>query len=65
MINFKGITVKISEETDYPTPYGYEYNAKGCYINKKFIIVVGHLEQDNTIRIKYPIKDIINIEIIQ
>jgi len=64
MKNFKGIIVKISESTIYPTPYGYEYKAKGCYVNKKFLIVVGHLEQDNTIRIKYPMKDIINIEII-
>jgi len=64
MTIFKGIKIKISETTSYPTPYGYEYNAKGCYVNKKFLIVVGHLEQDNTIRIKYPMKDIINIEII-
>ena len=64
MQSLKGISVEISETTDYPTPYGYKYNAKGCYVNKKFIIVVGHLEKDNTIRIKYPMKDIINIEII-
>lgn len=28
MTAFKGVKVKISETTDYPTPYGYEYNAK-------------------------------------
>jgi len=65
MKTFKGIKVAISEKTEYPTPYGYEYSAKGCYVNKKFLIVVGHLEKDNTIRLKYPMKDIINIENIE
>ena len=59
---FKGIKVTISENTNSPTPYGFEYLAKGCYINKKNIIIVGNLINNNTIRLSYPIKDIINIE---
>ena len=61
---FKGIKVKISEKTNSSTPYGFEYKAKGCYVNKKNLIVVGHIENDNTIRLKYPMKDIISIEIL-
>ena len=59
----KGIKVKISKSSDYPTPFGLEYEAKGFYIQKKNIIIVGKLYPDNTIRIKYPIQDV-SIEII-
>ena len=59
---FKGVKVTISDQTTNPTPYGLEYNAKGCYVNKKNLIVVGNLIDDNTIRLSYPMKDIINVE---
>ncbi len=39
---------------DFPTPFGLEYTAKGAYVQGKNIIVVGNLNLDNTIRIKYP-----------
>jgi hypothetical protein len=61
---FKGVKVKITPSCDYPTPYGLEYNAKGCYVNKKQMIVVGHLERGNTIRISYPINDV-TIQVIE
>lgn len=59
----KGIKVKINKSSDYPTPFGLSYEAKGFYIQKIFIIIVGQLDPDNTIRIKYPINDV-TIEII-
>lgn len=59
----KGIKVKINKSSNYPTPFGLEYDAKGFYIQKKSIIIVGLLNPDNTIRIKYPIQDV-TIEII-
>ena len=59
----KGIKVKINKSSNYPTPFGLEYDAKGFYIQKKSIIIVGLLNHDNTIRIKYPIQDV-TIEII-
>jgi hypothetical protein len=58
MKTFNGVYVTITPTSDYPTPYGLEYAAKGCYVQKKNIIIVGHTELDNTIRIKYPLKDV-------
>ena len=54
----EGVKVKITKSKDYPTPYGLEYEAKGAYVQGKYIIVVGNLEKGNTIRIKYPKKDV-------
>jgi hypothetical protein len=59
---FNGVKVTISEKTTSPTPYGLEYKAKGCYVNKKNLIVVGNLETNSTVRITYPMKDIENME---
>jgi hypothetical protein len=59
----KGVRVKITPRSNYPTPFGLEYNAKGFYIQKKHIIVVGELSRDTTVRIKYP-KDEVEISII-
>ena len=60
----KGIIVKISKTSDYPTPFGLDYEAKGFYIQKKNIVVVGRLNPENTVRVSYPLKDV-NIEIIK
>jgi len=58
----KGVKVTINKSEEYPTPYGLEYDAKGAYRQKKHVVVVGCLETrgnpENTIRIKYPAKDI-------
>ena len=59
----QGVKVKIKKSSDYPTPFGLEYDAKGFYIQNKSIIIVGRINPDNTIRIKYP-KDDIQITII-
>ena len=59
---FNGVKVTISDKTVSPTPYGLEYKAKGCYVNKKNLIVVGNLETNSTVRLSYPMKDIINID---
>jgi hypothetical protein len=48
-----GVKVKI-KEGNFPTPFGLEYTAKGAYVQGKHIIVVGNIENDSTIRIKYP-----------
>ena len=58
-----GVKVKINPRISVPTPFGLEYEAKGFYMQGKNIIVVGRLEPENTIRIKYP-KDWVMIEII-
>jgi hypothetical protein len=42
----------------YPTPYGLKYEAKGAYRQGKFIIAVGNIENNNTVRIKYPASDV-------
>lgn len=56
--HIKGIKVKIFKTSDYPTPFGLEYDAKGFYIQKNNVIIVGTLNPDSTIRIKYPIEDV-------
>jgi len=48
---------------DFPTPFGLEYQAKGAYVQGKYMIVVGTLNPDSTIRIKYP-KPNVKIELI-
>lgn len=48
-----GVEVTITEG-HFSTPFGLQYKAKGAYVQGKHIIVVGRLEPDNTIRIKYP-----------
>jgi len=53
-----GVEVKIKKTTEANTPYGYHYKAKGAYVQGKYIIVVGELKEDNTIRIKYPKDDV-------
>ena len=54
----KGVNVTINPETEANTPYGLSYMAKGAYVQGKFIIVVGNLTLNNTIRVKYPAKDV-------
>lgn len=56
-----GVEVKVTKG-DFPTPYGLEYKAKGAYRQGKYIIVVGNLKDNSTIRIKYP-HDKVNIQI--
>ena len=53
-----GIKVKITPASEYPTPFGLEYSAKGFYVQKKHIVVVGNLSNDSTTRIKYPLNDV-------
>ena len=53
-----GVEVKIKRTTEAETPFGYKYKAKGAYVQGKYIVVVGQLDPDNTIRIKYPKDDI-------
>jgi hypothetical protein len=57
-----GVKVTITKG-DFPTPFGLEYTAKGAYVQKKHIVVVGTLHPDTTIRIKYP-KSHIKLEFI-
>ena len=55
------VEISIKSKKDYPTPYGFEYKAKGAYRQGKYIIVVGVIEdwiQENTVRIKYPYEDV-------
>jgi hypothetical protein len=59
----KGVKVTINPTSEYHRPYGNTYEAKGFYVQGKNIIVVGDLKSGNTIRIKYPLKDV-TIEII-
>jgi uncharacterized protein YgiM (DUF1202 family) len=54
----EGVEVKISKTTKANTPYGFHYKAKGAYVQGKYIIVVGELKENNTIRIKYPKDDV-------
>jgi hypothetical protein len=48
-----GVKVNITKG-DFPCPFGLSYEAKGAYVQGKYIIVVGRLNPENTIRIKYP-----------
>jgi hypothetical protein len=48
-----GVKVKITQG-NFPTPFGLEYEAKGAYLQGKYIVVVGNLKDNSTIRIKYP-----------
>lgn len=43
---------------DYPTPFGKKYEAKGAYRQGKYIVVVGTINPDSTIRVKYPASDL-------
>lgn len=57
--NMEKVIVEITNENpDYPTPFGLNYEAKGAYRQGKYIIVVGRLNPDTSIRIKYPAKDL-------
>jgi len=53
-----GVEVKIKSSTVANTPFGLVYKAKGAYVQGKYIIVVGQLNPDSTIRIKYPKTDV-------
>lgn len=59
-----GVEVNITKRSEYPTPYGLNYLAKGAYRQGKYIIVVGHIESNSTIRIKYPATDV-EVKLIQ
>tara|TARA_R110000868_G_scaffold14426_4_gene67190 strand:+ start:15202 stop:15381 length:180 start_codon:yes stop_codon:yes gene_type:complete len=48
-----GVKVSITNG-NFPVPFGLNYEAKGAYVQGKYIVVVGRLNPDNTIRIKYP-----------
>lgn len=52
------VEVCINKTSNYPTPFGLIYDAKGFYIQGKYIIVVGNMDTNSTIRIKYPLKDV-------
>lgn len=54
----KVIVEIINDNPSYPIPYGKKYEAKGAYRQGKYIIVVGNIENNNTIRIKYPASDL-------
>jgi hypothetical protein len=54
----KVIVEILNNEPNYPTPFGLNYEAKGAYRQGKYIVVVGNIAQDNTIRIKYPESDV-------
>lgn len=54
----KVIVEIINKNPNYPIPYGKKYEAKGAYRQGKYIVVVGHLNPENTIRIKYPADDV-------
>lgn len=62
-VAMRGVKVKITKSYNYSTPFGLEYEAKGFYIQKKHMIIVGELNRDNTMRIKYP-KDDVQINIL-
>jgi hypothetical protein len=63
--NISGIRVKIKRDknSNFPTPFGLNYCAKGFYVQGKFAIIVGNLSDNSTIRMKYPI-DNVSIELI-
>lgn len=63
--NISGIHVKIKHDknSNFPTPFGLDYYAKGFYVQGKFAIIVGNLSNDSTIRMKYPIANV-SIEMI-
>jgi len=54
----KVIVEILNENPSYPTPFGKKYEAKGAYRQGKYIIVVGEIESNTTIRIKYPAQDL-------
>jgi hypothetical protein len=54
----KVIVEILNENPSYPTPFGKKYEAKGAYRQGKYIIVVGEIESNGTIRIKYPAQDL-------
>jgi len=54
----KVIVEILNESPRYPTPYGRNYDAKGAYRQGKYIVVVGNIKLNNTIRIKYPAEDV-------
>ena len=54
----KVIVEIINPHPDYPTPFGFKYEAKGAYRQGKKVVVVGRLNPDNTIRISYPNTDV-------
>jgi len=47
-----------NKKPNYPIPYGKKYEAKGAYRQGKYIVVVGCLNPNNTVRIKYPAEDV-------
>jgi len=54
----KVIVEILNDKPSYPTPYGKKYEAKGAYRQGKYIVVVGCLSPENTVRIKYPVSDL-------
>lgn len=58
--NLQKVLVEIvtSKTKNYPTPHGLRYEAKGAYRQGKYIVVVGSINPDNTVRIKYPVEDV-------
>ena len=54
----EGVKVTIEKSSDYPTPYGTKYKAKGFYMQKNYIVIVGNLDDGTTTRVKYPAEDV-------
>jgi hypothetical protein len=50
---FNGVHVELHKDTLSPTPYGLTYEAKGAYVQEKYIIVVGNIQKNTTTRLKY------------
>jgi hypothetical protein len=55
-----GVKVKIDPNYCGYAPFGFNYEAKGAYIQGNFVIVVGNLKENTSIRMKYP-KNIVNL----
>ena len=54
----KGVRAIINKDTTAHTPYGYDYVAKGFYIQGKKVVVVGQVETGSTVRLSYPADDV-------
>ena len=63
----KGVKIHINKSSNYPTPFTIDYIAKGFYIQRTQIVVVGYVVLDDDvniaissspIRMKYPAKDV-------
>lgn len=58
-----GVKVNINEKYLGYRPFGNSYEAKGAYTQGNFIVVVGNIKDNTSIRMKYP-RECITIEIL-